>query len=129
MPMKDIFQLEYVLGKISQNVLWNALSTADGLTCWFADRVEEKENIFTFYWGRSCQSAQMLLSKINSHVRFRWDDEDDGRSYFEMRISVSEISEDITLTITDFCESSDDMEDLTSWWNSQIEKLHKALGM
>ena len=46
-----------------------------------------------------------------------------------MRISMSEISEDITLTITDFCESSDDMEDLTSWWNSQIEKLQKALGM
>ncbi|MBR5972035.1 MAG: hypothetical protein IK017_05210 [Paludibacteraceae bacterium] len=127
--MKDIFQLEYVLGKVSQNVLWNALSTSDGLACWFADKVEEKENIFTFHWGRSEQSAQMLLSKANSHVRYRWEDEEDNRCYFEMRISVSEISEDVTLTITDFSESSDDLKDLTDWWNIQIEQLQKALGM
>ena len=127
--MKEIFQLEYVLGKVAQSVLWNALSTADGLSCWFSDKVEEKEDIFTFHWGKSQQSAQKLQSKTNSHVRFRWDDEEDVRSYFELRISVSEISEDVTITITDFCESSDEMEELTDWWNTKIEELQKALGM
>lgn len=127
--MKDIFQLEYVLGKVSLNVLWNALSTSDGLSCWFADKVEERENIFTFHWGKSEQNAQMLLSKQNSHVRFRWEEDEETRSYFELKISISEISEDITLTVTDFSESAEDLKDLTDWWNIQIEQLQKALGM
>lgn len=127
--MKDIFQLEYVLGKVSLNVLWNALSTSDGLSCWFADKVEERENIFTFHWGKSEQKAQMLLSKQNSHVRFRWEEDEETRSYFEFKISISELSEDITLTVTDFSESAEDLKDLTDWWNIQIEQLQKALGM
>lgn len=126
--MKDIFQVEYVLGKISQNVLWKALSTPDGLACWFADQVDTKENMFVFHWGKSIQNAVILSKKNNTLVRLHWEEED-PRFYFEIRMSVSELSGDAIIRITDFCESTSDMHDLTEWWNMKIESLRKSFGI
>lgn len=126
--MKDIFQLEYVLGKISQPVLWKALSTPDGLRCWFADKVEKEDSTYTFYWGKSPQNAILFSKKKNNMVRFHWENED-PRFYFEMKMSISELSGDAILRITDFCESTSDMHDLTEWWNIKIDKLKKSFGV
>ena len=127
--MKNIFHIEYVLGKISPSIIWKQIGSSAGLEYWFADRVDENGNLFTFHWGKSSQTAKMLLCKSNSHIRFQWDDEEDKKSYFEMKLSTSEISQDITLIITDFSESDEDLEELTTWWNSKIESLQKMLGV
>ncbi len=127
--MKDSFQIEFVFGKISQGVLWKSIGTADGLAKWFADRIDEDDKTFTFHWGKSEQKADLIQNKANTYVRFRWEEDEGTRNYFEMRIDVTELSEDVILTITDFCESDDDQEELTEWWNSKISELQKATGI
>jgi len=42
------FELEYII-KSSPAILFNYLSTPDGLSQWFADNVNIKDNKFYFY--------------------------------------------------------------------------------
>lgn len=126
--MKEIFQIEYVLGKISPVVLWEALSTTDGLSHWFADKVEIEENRYTFHWGKSEQSARLLSHRMGSFIRFHWED-DEPRYYFELKVFTTEISDDTILRITDFAESPTDMQELTEWWNIKVNDFKKAFGL
>jgi len=54
MAGKTKLQLEYTMN-CSPKVLFNRLSTAAGLTEWFANYVKVKGNIFTFIWGYTYQ--------------------------------------------------------------------------
>ena len=47
----------------SVNVLYKRLSTPSGLAEWFADNVNLKNNIYTFIWDDSEQSAKILKKK------------------------------------------------------------------
>jgi hypothetical protein len=84
--------------------------------------------MFVFHWGKSKQNAVILSKKSNNLVRLHWEEED-PRFYFEIKLSVSELSGDAILRITDFCESTSDMHDLTEWWNMKIECLRKSFGI
>ena len=61
MAGKIQIQLEYTVN-CSPKVLFNRLSTAAGLTEWFADDVRVKGNLFTFIWGDTSQSAEKKTS-------------------------------------------------------------------
>jgi len=117
-------QLEYVLN-CSPKVLFNWLSTASGLTEWFADDVKVKGKIFTFIWEGSEQTAEMTLHKENKLVRFTWLDEDD--SYFEFRITQDELTGDVSLIIIDFAEENE-FDGTKGLWDTQIADLKHMLG-
>ncbi len=124
MTDKVKIQLEYVIN-CSPRVLYNRLSTASGLTEWFADDVRIKGKNYTFIWEGSEQTAEMTLRKENSLVRFTWVDEDDV--YFEFKIVRDELTGDVSLLIIDFAEDGEqgDTEEL---WNSQVSELKHVLG-
>ncbi len=124
MTDKTKIQLEYVLN-CSPKVLYNWLSTASGLSEWFADDVKVKGKIFTFIWEGSEQTAEMTLHKENKLVRFVWSDEDD--SYFEFRITQDELTGDVSLIIIDFAEE-DEIEGTKGLWDTQIADLKHMLG-
>jgi hypothetical protein len=105
--------------------LYNWLSTASGLSEWFADDVKVKGKIFTFIWEGSEQRAEMILHKENKLVRFAWLDEDD--SYFEFRITQDELTGDVSLIIIDFAEE-DEFEGTKGLWDTQIADLKHMLG-
>lgn len=126
--MKEKFQLEYVLNNISINILWNSISTPVGLSEWFADKVTVEDNIYTFQWGKNSQSAELIHNRSGSYMQFRWLDDDESKTYFEFRISVVELTNDVILTITDFAEP-DEKEELVDLWNNEVSKLRKAYGM
>jgi hypothetical protein len=124
MTDKTKIQLEYVLN-CSPKVLYNWLSTASGLSEWFADDVKVKGKIFTFIWEGSEQIAEMALHKENKLVRFVWLDEDD--SYFEFRITQDELTGDVSLIIIDFAEENE-IEGTKGLWDTQIADLKHMLG-
>ena len=124
MTDKAKIQLEYVLN-CSPKVLFNWLSTASGLSEWFADDVKVKGKKFTFIWEGSEQSAEMTLHKENRLVRYTWLDEEDG--YFEFRISQDELTSDVSLIIVDFAEE-DELEETKGLWDMQIADLKHILG-
>ena len=128
MAGKTKLQLEYTVN-CSPKILFNRLSTASGLTEWFADDVRVKGNFFTFIWGGTNEEAEKKLQKENKIVRYEWlnVDLDKDESYFEFVINQDDLTNDVSLMIVDFADD-DEAEQITDLWNSQVAKLKHLLG-
>jgi uncharacterized protein YndB with AHSA1/START domain len=125
--MKKKFELEYPV-HCSPKVLYDRLSTPGGLTEWFAEDVNLSDNVFTFIWEGTEQKAEILQARENRFIRFRWLDETDSRTFFEFRIVQDEITGDVSLLITDFCEE-DEKNDAIDLWDKQVAELKHAIGL
>ncbi len=128
MSGKKLIQLEYIIN-CSPKVLFNRLSTAAGLTEWFADDVRVRGNLFTFIWGNSSQNAEKKIHRENKMVRYEWIGEDFEKdsNYFEFVINQDDLTNDVSLTIIDFTEE-DEVTETRSLWDTQIAKLKHLLG-
>ncbi len=128
MSKKEKFELEFLF-KTSPKVLDKMISTPSGLSEWFCDDVNIKDDIYTFIWDGSEEEARLLTKKTNSKVKWRWiDDEEDGNdAYFEIRYEVDPMTKAVLLTVTAFAEP-DEMEDAQLLWESQIEDLKRTMG-
>ena len=122
------FEIESLF-KTSPKVLDNMISTPSGLSEWFADDVNIKEDVYTFIWDGSEEEARILTKKSNSKVKWRWiEDEENGLdTYFEIRYEVDPMTKTVLLTVTDFAEE-DELEDSQLLWQSQIDSLKRTLG-
>ena len=124
MTEKIRIQLEYVIN-CSPKVLYNRLSTASGLTEWFADDVRVKGKKYTFIWDNSEQTAEMTLHKENKLVRYSWVDEED--TFFEFKITQDELTNDVSLIIVDFADEGEEGES-KGLWDTQVADLKHVLG-
>lgn len=124
---KEKIRIEYPL-KGSANMIWRTIGTPQGLSLWFADRVEVAGKSFDFYWGKTEHRRANLIAQRNGvYVRFRWEDEEQ-QCFFEMRITYNEMVRQHMLEVTDFAEK-DEVEDIKSIWDSQMEQFCRATGM
>ena len=98
--LKEKFHIEFVMGSATQASLWRMISQVDGLSEWFADEVtmNEEENVYTFFWGKSDNQAEILSSKPQQSIRFRWLDEEEENIYFEFQLHKLELSNEIAFT-------------------------------
>jgi uncharacterized protein YndB with AHSA1/START domain len=128
MTTKEKFELEYVF-KTSQNILYNLLSTADGLSEWFADNVDVNDDVFIFDWAGEEVAARKIGGKKNEFIRFIWlEDEDESLdTYFEMRINIDPMTKSSALLITDFAEP-EEVEETKLLWETQVSDLMRILG-
>ena len=120
------YELEYPINS-SISILFDRLSTLSGLSEWFADDVNvDREGVYTFTWEGSEQQATLISKKKNEHVRFKWlgDDEE----YFEFLIQIDELTNDISIIVTDFADDEEDKEDAVQLWDLQIDNLKKIIG-
>ena len=121
------FNLEYPIHS-SIKILYSRLSTLSGLSEWFADDVNaDRNNLYTFTWEGSQQDANLVSSKKDNHIRFSWTDSSD-EEYFEFKIQIDELTNDVSLIVTDFADSEDEKEDAINLWDVQIAKLKKTIG-
>jgi uncharacterized protein YndB with AHSA1/START domain len=125
--MRSKFELEYNLN-CSPKVLFSRLSTPEGLGEWFADQVNVDGDLFTFFWNSSESKARLSAMKENKMVRFEWLGMDNDSNFFEFRINMEELTNELALIITDFAES-EEKEDSIYLWDSQINDLKRALGI
>ena len=126
MSAKKKFEIEFVI-HASPQLLFNYLSTPSGLSEWYADNVNSRGEKFTFIWDESEEEALMLKRKADEYVRFKWLHTDGDESYFELRIVVDELTNDVSLFITDFAEE-DEVEESKMLWENQIDNLKKVIG-
>jgi hypothetical protein len=127
MIRKQKIELEYLL-KTSPKVFENMVSTPSGLSEWFADDVNVKEDVYTFYWDGSEEKAKLISKKSNSFMRWQWEkDEDEPETYFEIHYEVDPMTKALVLKITDFAED-DDIEETQMLWESSIQELKRVLG-
>ena len=123
------YHIEFVFGDISINSLWNMISSIDGLSGWFADRVRIiNDTQYIFTWDKTDTTATMISYKPHSFIRLKWDDDSEEETYFELRIHQLELTKDITLEVTDFSDP-DEKADSIFLWESQVETLKRKLGI
>ncbi len=120
------FEMEFVIHS-SAEMLYEFLSTPSGLSEWFCDDLNIRNGIYTFIWDDQLMQARLLKTIELQVVRFQWVDKTDG-SYFEFRIQKDDLTNDISLIITDFAETSGERESAKLLWQSQIEKLRHVIG-
>ena len=126
MSDKIKFELEIPI-QASPQLLYQYISSASGLSEWFADNVNSRSELFTFIWDGSEEQAKLLTKKNGERVKFKWLESDEDQSYFEIRIQVDGITKDVSLMITDFAEE-DEVEESKMLWDNQISDLKHILG-
>lgn len=120
------FEMEFGF-RASSEMLYEFFSTASGLSEWFCDDVNIRNGIYTFIWDGQMQQARLLKTIDNQLAKYQWVDKTDG-SYFEFRIQRDDLTNDISLMVTDFAESKADQESAKLLWHSQVEKLMHVIG-
>lgn len=126
MLSKVKFQLEFVV-KASPALLFNYISSPSGLEQWFADNVKSRGEEFIFIWENAEESAKMLSKKTNQSVRFKWDEDEEEGTYFELRLQIDDLTQDLALIVTDFADE-DEVDEAKLLWEAQLTKLHSIIG-
>lgn len=119
-------EIEYLL-KTSPKILYNMISTPSGLSEWFADDVNIREDILTFFWDGSEEKAKIITKSKDNYVKYQWDFDEGESMYFEFRIKIDAITREVALLVTDFVEA-DEEDSARSLWESQLEDLRRVLG-
>lgn len=128
MSDKVKYEMEFEV-KSSTSVLFNMISTPSGLSEWFADDVNIKDDTFSFFWDGASEEAKLITKKKGESVKFQWEDDiDDGlKTYFELAIKVDDLTNDVALMITDFADE-DEMDEAKLLWENQIADLKMVIG-
>lgn len=127
---KTKFVAEYEL-RASPKMLFPYLSTASGLSQWFAAKVNTMpEQRFDFQWDNESHIAKQVSMRQNKGVRFEFIDTAEGipeNNYVDFRIDQSELTQATFLRIIDFSTSPDE-DDLQDLWDGLIDKLKEIVG-
>lgn len=122
---KQLFTLEYSI-RCSPSILYEFLSTPAGLQEWFADKVDERDQVFSFTWNGTTDRAQVLETELDKSIRFHWLHAPKNE-YFEFRIEKAEVSNQTILQIRDFAEKKE-IADQKRLWDFQVNDLLHRLG-
>ena len=125
MSKKVLYTLEYPV-RCSPGILYDFLRTPAGLQEWFADKVDERDGMFSFSWNGTEEKAELLESEEDKFVRFRWDHMAKNE-YFEWRIDKSEVTNQTILMISDFAEKKE-IKDQSQLWEYQVKELFHRIG-
>ena len=124
---KSKFEIEYIINT-SPTILFNCLSTPSGLSEWFADDVNIKDDRYTFFWDGSEETAILKTIRKGDSIKFQWEDDEGDDCYFEMTIKIDDLTKDVALIITDFAEGDEEQEEAKLLWDNNVVKLKQAIG-
>ena len=125
MSKKVLYTLEYPV-RCSPGILFEFLSNPSALQEWFADKVDERDDIFSFSWNGAEEKAEMVESEEAKLIRFHWIESPKGE-YFEFSIDKSEVTNQTILIIKDFADKKD-IKDQSRLWERQVKDLFHRLG-
>ncbi|HUR09785.1 MAG TPA: START-like domain-containing protein [Flavitalea sp.] len=125
MSKKQLFEIEFPV-RCSPSILYEYLSTSAGLQEWFADKVDEKDNVFSFSWNGTTDKANVIDLEAEKFIRFHWT-HSPKEEFFEFRIEKSEVTNQTILVIRDFAMKGE-VKDQSQLWDSQVKDLFHRLG-
>lgn len=126
MAEKIKFEREYLINA-SPTILFNRLHTPSGLSEWFANDVNIKDDVYTFRWAESEEEAKVIERQAETRLRLQWLEDEGTDYYFEFRIKIDGLTNELALVITDFAEP-DEKDEAERLWDSQINVLTHNLG-
>jgi START-like superfamily domain len=122
---KQLYTLEFPV-RCSPVILYDFLASPAGLQEWFADRVDDRDNIFSFTWNGTIEKAEVLEKEQDKFIRFHWLHAP-KEEFFEFKIEKSEVTNQTILVIKDFAEKKE-IKDQTRLWDYQVKELFHRLG-
>ncbi len=126
MAEKVEYSIEFVV-RASPKMLYKFLSTPSGLSEWFADNVNSRGKQFIFIWDGSEETASLVNKKADKHIRFKWEEDEEDHYFFEFKLEMDDLTNDVSLIITDYAEE-DEVEESKLLWESQVNSLLHAIG-
>lgn len=120
-----LYELEFPV-RCSPGILYEFLSTPAGLQEWFADRVDFRDNVFSFSWNGSSEEAEILEQEEDEFIRFHWLHAP-KEEFFEFRIQISEVTNMTILVVKDFADKRE-IKDQSQLWESQVKDLFHRIG-
>lgn len=123
--MRFKFYKEYLF-HCSPNLLFKYFSTPSGLEAWFADRVNENHAVYSFEWDGEMTSGELIEMKLNSFIRFQMD-EYQLNEYLEFKIVQDNLTRELSVQVTDFCDL-EESKDFEMVWDNSISKLKEQIG-
>jgi len=125
-PLKERVVMEFEVHS-NPNVLFELLSTPSGFSEWYCDDVDVHGDVFTFKWGGDEETVTMIGRKAPEVIRFHRADDDDPAAFFEFRIRIDEMTNEVALIVTDHAWPGES-GNVRSLWASQIANLTRVLG-
>ena len=122
---KQLYTLEFPV-RCSPVILYDILASPAGLQEWFADRVDDRDNIFSFTWNGTIEKAEVLEKEQDKFIRFHWLHAP-KEEFFEFKIEKSEVTNQTILVIKDFAEKKE-IKDQSRLWDYQVKELFHRLG-
>ncbi len=122
---KEKIKLEFPVHS-SPKILYSYLSTPTGLQSWFADKVIDHDGIFEFHWGDEVMRAKPMHKREGKMIAFKWLDQPEPTT-LEFEIITDELTSDVALLVTDYCEK-EDVEETRRLWETQIQHLKHLIG-
>ncbi|UJP64081.1 START-like domain-containing protein [Mongoliitalea daihaiensis] len=129
--VKNKFVADYQINT-SRKLLFPYLSTASGLSEWFADDVTiNGDKTFLFEYDGEKHYARVTALRKDMHVKFEYFDpensEEQDKSFIEFKLEENELTQTLFLKVIDYSDSYDD-EELESIWEGLIINLKEIIG-
>jgi hypothetical protein len=125
-PLKERVVLEFMV-RSAPAVLFDLISTPSGFSEWYCSDVNMKGDQYTFIWPDEEESTTMIGRRLGEVIRFHRNDDEDESSYFEFRIRIDAMTNEVALIVTDHAWP-DEVEETKNLWSSQIASLIRVLG-
>ncbi|MGY6521196.1 MAG: START-like domain-containing protein [Mongoliitalea sp.] len=129
--VKNKFVADYQINT-SRKLLFPYISSASGLSEWFADDVSINEDkTFVFEYDGEKHHARVTALRKDMHVKFEYFDPENpdaqDKSFIEFKIEENELTQTLFLKVIDYSDSYDD-EELESIWEGLIVNLKEIIG-
>ncbi|HLT08161.1 MAG TPA: START-like domain-containing protein [Cyclobacteriaceae bacterium] len=130
--VKNKFVADYQINT-SRKIIYPYLSTASGLSQWFADDVTINEDkVYNFVYDGEDHYARAVIMRNNHSVKFEFFEptlemEEEDRSYIEFRLDENELTQTLFLRVIDYSDAYND-EELESIWEGLIGALKEIIG-
>jgi len=126
MSEKKKIELEFPI-HASPSFLFQYISTPDSLGEWFSDNVNSRGQMFTFIWDGSEEVAKKISVKTDQYIRFKWEEDEDKDTFFELKIQVDALTKDVSLIVVDFADE-DEVDETKMFWETKISELKHVIG-
>jgi len=124
---KAEFVGEYEM-RASKKMLYPFISSASGLSQWFADdvNINNEDKVYTIIWDGEENKAKMVSSRNNHHVKFEFQDDSDDPNTVEFVLDVNELTNTVFIRVTDYSDM--DVDEAQDLWDSLIHNLKEIVG-
>ncbi len=118
----------------SRKIIYPYLSTASGLSQWFADDVVINEDkVYNFIYDGEDHFARPTIMRSNRHVKFEFFDPQEGEgngvdhSFIEFKLEENELTQTFYLRVIEYGDAFDEQEQ-RSIWEGLITNLKEIIG-